>query len=222
MALLSRVRWLVADRTVSWFSALDSFHQAESKALRYVKQLLNLGVEHTEKPPWISPIPPERHWLSYRSEHLEVVWQRSFLKNAGPVSMYPILLYKRVCRIPGVAPTTSPKFTVLCVTKDLFHPSHLVPSMPSGSLLNHWVVDLEWLLKDYPRQGKSLTGLSATVGNELLIPAASHQASRWGPRCWQIPLTLKLQKSPSAWFSFIHSEKSLKLWIMSLLSPIKY
>lgn len=44
------------------------------------------------------------------------------------------------------------------------------------------MVDSEWLLKDYPRQGKSPTGLAVTVEHELLIPVALTEQSQVRPK----------------------------------------
>lgn len=44
------------------------------------------------------------------------------------------------------------------------------------------MVDSEWLLKDYPRQGKSPTNLSATAEKESLIPAALTKQSEVRPK----------------------------------------
>lgn len=96
-----------------------------------------------------------------------------------------------------VLPPTSPRFTVLCrkgLNRNSFHPSHFMPSLLSGFLLNHWVVDSEWLLKDYPRQGKAPPGHSVTVENELLIPAALTKQSEVRPKLLTNSINSKVAK----------------------------
>lgn len=138
----------------------------------------------------------ERQRLSYRSEHLQVVWHRSFFKMQD-LSQCTHSYYTRGSAEFLVLPPTSPRFTVLCrkgLNGNSFHPSHFIPSLLSGFLLNHWVVDSEWLLKDYPRQGKSPPGRPVTVENELLIPAALTKQSEVRPKLLTNSINSKVAK----------------------------
>lgn len=56
------------------------------------------------------------------------------------------------------------------------------------------MVDSEWLLKDYPRQGKSPPGRSVTVENELLIPAALTKQSEVRPKLLTNSINSKVAK----------------------------
>lgn len=77
--------------------------------------------------------------LSYRSEHLDLCGKDLSLINQDPSQCIQSYYTTAAVEFLELPPSTSPQFTELCV-KGLngnLSPPHLIPSVLSGSLLNH-------------------------------------------------------------------------------------